>query len=136
MFRRNITLYVLSTVLVLMCLPRAYPQTTFGSIVGTVTDPSGSPVADAQVTIINLATNETRTAPTNGDGLYQFVNLSPGNYRVEIERSGFTKLAREPVTVAVQSTARIDAALQVGNVSQTVEVKAETPLIEAQASSL
>jgi hypothetical protein len=136
MFSRRFSLYLLSAVLAFLCTPRAYPQTTFGSIVGAITDPSGSPVTDAQVTIVNLGTNETRTAPTNNDGFYQFVNLTPGNYRVEVEKSGFSRLTREPVTVAVQSTARIDGALQVGNVSQTIEVKAETPLIEAQASSL
>src|SRR3954447_8946518 len=137
MFSRRFCFSFLSATVLLLGLSHSLPgQTTFGSIVGTIADPSGAPIADAQVTITNLATNETRNAPTNNDGLYQFVNLTPGNYRVQIEKQGFTKAAREPVTVAVQSTARIDVALAVGDVTQTVEVRAETPLIQAEASSL
>jgi hypothetical protein len=138
MSSNKIFLYLLTTaaLLVLSVPGRLLSQTTFGSIVGTITDPSGGPISDAQVTITNLATSETRKAPTNAEGLYQFVNLTPGNYRVEIEKQGFTKAAREPVNVAVQSTPRIDVALQVGDIAQTVEVRAETPLIQAEASSL
>jgi len=134
---RQVCLSLLTAAALVLSLPdRLDSQTTFGSIVGTITDPSGAPISDAQVTITNLATSETRNAPTNSEGLYQFVNLTPGNYRVQVGKQGFTKAGREPVNVAVQSTARIDVALQVGDVTQTVEVRAETPLIQAEASSL
>jgi carboxypeptidase family protein len=137
MLNKKLCLYVVSAITALLYLPpTSFSQTTFGSIVGTVTDPSGAPVAGAQATITNLGTNETRTAPTNADGFYQFVNLTPADYRVEVVITGFSKAVREPVTVAVQTTARIDVALAVGNINQTVEVTAQTPLIQAEASSL
>ncbi|MBV9032958.1 MAG: carboxypeptidase regulatory-like domain-containing protein [Acidobacteriaceae bacterium] len=111
-------------------------QTTFGSVVGTVTDPSGSAVPNAQVTLTNLGTSEKRTETTNSEGLYQFVNVIPGQYSVEIAQAGFNRLVRSPVTVETQTTSRIDLPLQVGNVSQTVEVTAQTPLLQPETSSL
>ena len=113
-----------------------FAQTTFGSIVGTVTDASGAPVADAQVTLTNIGTNEKRPATTSDTGLYQFVNLPPGQYRLDVEKTGFKKEARTSVTVATASTVRIDFALQVGELNQTVEVTAQTPLLQAETSSL
>jgi hypothetical protein len=113
-----------------------FAQTTFGSIVGTVNDASGSPVADAKVTLTNIGTTEQRPATTSAEGLYQFVNLPPGQYRIDVERTGFKKEARTSVTVATASTTRIDFALQVGELNQTVEVTAQTPLLQAETSSL
>lgn len=111
-------------------------QTTFGSIIGTVTDPTGAAVAATQVGLTNLGTGEKRTETTNADGLYQFVNLDPGQYSVSVEKQGFKHVVRSPVTVETQTSTRIDLALQVGEVSQTVEVTAQTPLLQAEQSSL
>jgi hypothetical protein len=93
-------------------------------------------VPDAQVALTNLGTAEKHEMNSSSDGLYQFVNLPPGQYRVEAGKTGFKRTNREPVTVEVQSTAKIDLALQVGDVSQTVEVTAQTPLIQSESSSL
>jgi hypothetical protein len=68
--------------------------------------------------------------------LYGFVNLAPGNYRLDVDKSGFKHLRRDPIVVQVQQTAHIDVALQVGAQSQTVEVTAETPLLQPETSSL
>ncbi len=111
-------------------------QSTYGSITGSVTDPSGAAIADAQVTLTNMGTAEKRTQPTGTDGLYSFVNLTPGEYRIDIEKQGFKHFARPSVAVEVQQTARIDAALVVGQVSETVEVTSETPLLQTDTSSL
>src|SRR6185312_13014146 len=111
-------------------------QTTFGSIVGNVIDASGSAVPNTDVTLTNLGTNEKRTGTTNGDGLYQFVNLPPGQYSVGIEKPGFKRIVRSPVTVQTQTTIKIDLALEIGDVSQTVEVTAQTPLLQPESSSL
>lgn len=113
-----------------------YSQTTFGSIVGTVTDPSGAAVPNTEVVLTNLGTNTKRTATTNSDGLYQFVNLPPSRYSVEITKTGFTKVLRSPITVQTETTTTINIALQVGDVSQTVEVTAQTPLLQTETSSL
>ena len=113
-----------------------FAQTTFGSIVGTVNDASGASIADAKVTLTNVGTGDTRPSVTSADGLYQYVNLPPGQYRIDVERSGFKKEARNQITVATASTVRIDFALQLGNVSQTVEVTAQSPLLQPETSSL
>src|SRR3954447_20361393 len=114
----------------------SFAQTTFGTVIGNVTDPSGAGIANAQVTLTNAGTNEKRTATANTDGLYQFVNVQPGQYTVEVAQSGFKRLVRGPFSVETQSTAQIDVALQVGDVSQTVEVTAQTPLLQPETSSL
>src|SRR5437588_3687805 len=111
-------------------------QSTYGSVVGTVTDPSGAAVAGAQVTLTNAGTGERRTQPTGPDGLYSFVNLFPGKYKIEVEKTGFNRVTRTDVTVEVNQTARIDVALQVGEVTQSVEVSGETPLLQPDTSSL
>jgi hypothetical protein len=111
-------------------------QTTFGSIIGTVTDPSAAAIGNTQVALTNLGTAEKRTETTNAEGLYQFVNLPPGQYSVEVEKPGFKRVVRTPVTVETQTTTRIDLVLEVGQVSQTVEVTAQTPLLTPDSSTL
>jgi len=93
-------------------------------------------MADAQVTLTNLDTSEKRIQRTDSDGLYSIVNLVPGKYRVDVEKTGFKRTSRLDVVVEVQQTARIDLSMQVGDVSQTVEVNEETPLLQAETSSL
>jgi hypothetical protein len=122
--------------LVLVNAPKLYGQTTFGSVVGNVSDPTGAAVAGTEVTLTNLGTNEKRTATTNNDGLYQFVNVLPGQYSVEVQKTGFKRVLRSPVTVETQNTSKIDLALQVGELTQTVEVTAQTPLLQPESSSL
>jgi len=113
-----------------------YGQSTYGSIVGSVTDVSGAIVTDANVTLTNLGTSEKRTQSSGADGLFTFVNLFPGQYRVDVEKQGFKHFVRNPVVVEVQQNTRVDAALQVGEVSQVVEVTSETPLLQTESSSL
>jgi hypothetical protein len=113
-----------------------YGQSTYGSVAGSVTDNSGAAVTDARVTLTNLGTSEKRTQSSGGDGLFTFVNLFPGQYRIDVEKQGFKHFTRTGVTVDVQQNTHIDAALQVGEVSQVVEVTSETPLLQAETSSL
>src|SRR6202789_4148793 len=105
-------------------------QQTSGSSVGTVTDNTGAVVAGATVTLTNVDTGDHRTATTNAAGDYQFVNLVPGNYRVDVENSGFKHFIRSNVVVQVQGSTRVDASLELGNVSETVEVAAHAALAE------
>jgi Carboxypeptidase regulatory-like domain len=116
--------------------PPLIAQNNYGAIQGTVSDPSGAAIADAQVTLTNVATGEKREQTTGSDGLYSFVNLQPDNYRVDVEKNGFKRSAHSDVAVEVGQSARIDVTLQVGDVTQTVEVSAETPLLQAETSSL
>jgi len=111
-------------------------QSTYGSITGSVVDPSGAAITDAQVTLTNLGTAEKRTQSTGADGFYSFVNLIPGQYRIDIEKQGFKHFTRQNVVVEVNQAARIDATMPVGQVSETIEVTSETPLLQPETSSL
>jgi len=123
-------------VIVLTTSLSLHGQSTYGTVDGTVTDPSGAAVPGAQVTLTNTGTQEKHTQPTGDQGLYSFVNVEPGQYRLDIEKSGFKHFARTNVTVQVQQETHIDATLPVGQASETVEVTAETPLLQAETSSL
>src|SRR5262249_41677546 len=75
-------------------------------------------------------------ATTSTDGAYRFVNLVPGNYRIEIEQPGFKRYTRSQITVEVESTVRVDVSMQVGDVTQAVEVTADAPLMQTENASL
>jgi hypothetical protein len=111
-------------------------QTFYGSIVGTVTDQSKAVIAGARVTLTNTGTAEVRTDQTDVNGNYQFVNLIPGVYRVDVDSPGFKHLTHDQVQVQVQAAVRIDVALQVGDVGQTVEVTGQAALLQTETSSL
>jgi len=77
-----------------------------------------------------------RTQSTGNEGFYSFVNLNPGRYKIDVEKPGFKRITRPEVVVDVQQTVRIDLAMQVGDVSQSIEVTGETPLLQPETSSL
>jgi hypothetical protein len=135
MFSRRFCAAFVVVFVTLSCLG-ARAQSTYGSIVGSVTDSSGAAITDANVTLTNVGTSEKRSQSSGSDGLFTFVNLFPGQYRVDVEKQGFKHFARTGITVEVQQSTHIDAALQVGEVSQVVEVTAETPLLQSETSSL
>jgi len=134
--RRKLRTLLLSIGVLVSASISLYGQSTYGSIAGSVTDTSGAVVTDANVTLTNLGTAEKRTQSSGADGLFTFVNLFAGQYRIDVEKQGFKHFTRTPITVDVQQNTRIDAALQVGEVSQVVEVTSETPLLQAETSSL
>ncbi|HEY4048437.1 MAG TPA: carboxypeptidase-like regulatory domain-containing protein, partial [Acidobacteriaceae bacterium] len=127
---------ILATVLFLGCCFPARGQSTFGSISGSVLDASGAALSSAQVTLTNTATGAKETFTTGADGLYSFVNLNPGTYVLDVEKTGFKHFKRDAVVVQVQQNVRIDVAMEVGAVSETVEVTAETPLLQTANASL
>src|SRR5579884_2694749 len=133
---RSTWLFAAVIALLTFSSPFATAQTTYGSITGSVQDSSGAAVADAQVTLTNLGTAEKRVQQTGGDGLYSFVNLIPGEYRVDVEKQGFKHFTRTNIVVQVNQANKIDALLSVGQVSETVEVTSETPLLQPETSSL
>ncbi len=125
----------LALLMALFFLPSG-AQTFFGSIVGTVTDTTGATVPRATAVLINIGTAERRTAETDDSGNYRFVNLIPGKYRVEIEKTGFKRMTRDGIEVQVEASVRIDAAMQVGDVGQVVEVTASAPLLQTETTAL
>jgi hypothetical protein len=102
-----------------------------GSIVGTVSDPTGAVIPNASVTITNKATGQTIRAATTGTGTYTSGPLLPGDYTVRVEVTGF-KTVVVPVTVQVGVTSTVDATLQVGQTTTTVEVAASGVLISTE----
>jgi hypothetical protein len=129
------------TLLLLTCLAGISPQDTFaqtsyGSIVGTVNDASGASVPGATVTLTNLGTSEKRAADSDTNGNYQFVNLVPGKYRIDVEKPGFKHFTSDQIQVEVQSAVRIDAPMQVGDVGQTVEVSGQSPLLQTENATV
>lgn len=111
-------------------------QESRGFILGRVTDPSQASVAGAKVTATNLNTNTAFSAVTNAEGNYEIPYLLPGIYTVAAEVAGFTKSLRENIEIRVADRLTLNFTLQVGSVSESVTVTAETPLLETANASL
>jgi Carboxypeptidase regulatory-like domain len=116
--------------------PSLSAQTTYGSVAGLVGDPSGAEIGGAEVTLTNTGTAEKRVQQTGPDGLYSFVNLLPGQYRIDVEKPGFKHITRPGIAIEVGQGVRIDLTMQVGEVTQTVEVTGETPQLQSETSSI
>lgn len=107
-----------------------------GTILGTVTDASGAPVAGAAVRVTNTATNQTLATQTTGEGLYQAPNLAVGEYTVTVEKQGFRKLVRSGLQLQVDQRAQVDIRLDVGQVTESIEVQGEAPLVDTSNTSI
>lgn len=101
---------------------------------GKVTDPSGAAVPGAQVTITNLGTKIVKTFATDGNGNYIVSYLLPGSYEVTAEKAGFKKSTQTGITLQVDQKARVDLALQLGEVSESVSVTAEAAQVKTESS--
>jgi hypothetical protein len=105
-------------------------------IVGTVTDPTGAGVARSKVIAINAGTGAARETLTEVSGDYTLTLLPPGTYNLSVEAAGFRKIAQNGVVLEVDQHARINFTLQVGQVTEVVDVVAAAPLLESQSSSI
>jgi hypothetical protein len=135
------SLFALGLLVVCVCTatlrsPSLYAQNTYGSIAGVVQDSSGAAISGAEVTLTNTGTAEKRVQQSGSDGLYSFVNLLPATYRIDVEKPGFKRISRPDLIVEVGQGVRLDLTMQVGDVSQTVEVTGETPQLQAETSSI
>lgn len=119
-----------------MTLSSASAQTDRGTITGTVTDASGALIVGAKVAATNVATDVAVETTTTGAGAFTIPQLSVGVYRVTIEQSGFKKYVQDGVTVSLGQTVRINASLQVGEVSQSVEIRADAPVLKPDTSDI
>ena len=111
-------------------------QAVYGSIIGTVTDPQGNAIVGAKVTVTSVTKNTTDETTTNESGNFSVIHLIPDTYRVKIEAPGFKVNEIASVLVQVDTTARVDAQLQVGAVTQTVEVTGEVPQLKTDRADV
>lgn len=115
--------------------PVAHAQEVRASITGIVADPTGAPVPGATVTVVNAATNVTVTTRSNESGSYVTPFLNPGTYEFSVEASGFKKVLRKDIVLQVGTASRIDVALEVGDLSQSVTVNEQVSLLQTETSS-
>ena len=107
-----------------------FGQATEGSILGTITDGSGAAIVGATVNVTSVQTGYVRTTPTNEAGDFVVTNLPLGSYTVSTEMAGFKKAIHPPVEITVKARVRVNLQLEVGEVTQSVDVSAEAPLLK------
>lgn len=112
----------------------AYGQTGQGIITGIVTDASGAAIADVTVRVTDTATKFVSSTTTNAEGLYRAPYLNPSMYEVLFEAKGFKKVLRSSIQVRSTETARVDVRMEVGSVTEQVEVSAAVALLEVETS--
>jgi hypothetical protein len=129
---------LLSSSLVLFLLSlSAHGQSTYGSIIGTVKDPSGSVVPGAQITLVNTGTSATRTTRSGGEGGYVFTNLDAGHYSLLIKAKGFAAQQFSDLVLQAREVKRVDAGLKVGSQQTTITVQGSAAgVINTDQSSL
>jgi len=119
-------------ILLLALLPAVLlAQVQSGTIVGTVSDPTGAVIPGAQVTLRNEGTGFQRVVETNASGDYVAYSIPTGLYTITVEAPGFQRLERHGVRLTAVDTVTVDLQVQVGNVTQTVEVTAAAPLLQS-----
>ena len=111
-------------------------QVDTGTIVGTVTDPSGAVVSGAKVTLTNLGTNAALSTTTGGDGSYTFTPVRVGNYKIDVSAPGFQTSSERNIVVDVSSHVQVNVALKPGSVTEVVEVTSSAPVLETQNAAV
>src|SRR5262245_54426095 len=108
----------------------ALAQSERGNITGIVTDPSGASIGGAELSAVHRDTNASTKSVATAAGEYNVPNLVPGVYRIEITAPGFKRFVQQNVVVAASSTVRLDAQMQLGQVSESVEITAAVAAIQ------
>jgi hypothetical protein len=137
-FRSTILVYLAAAAIALLSI-NALPsraQVAGGTLTGTITDPSGGEVPNAQIVIKDVATGVERTLTTNKDGFYIAANLLPAEYQVTISASGFNTEVKTGIKINVGAQQEFNLTLQVGTVTHRVEVTAEAPAVQLASSDI
>ena len=127
-----------SLLLLAVCLVTAavaYCQLNTGTITGTVTDPSGAAIPNVQVTIVQTETNFQSRATTNPEGLYRVQSLLPGTYELTFQGTGFKRMVQSGVTLRVGDVLPVNATLELGQLTESVQVTAQGTLLETETSA-
>ena len=125
---------IFAMVVLLFATNTAFSQAVTGSLLGTISDVSGASAPNAKITITESNTGISRSTTTNESGNYSFPDLAPGTYTVSAEVAGFKRSSRTGVELQINTSPRVDLVLQPGNVSESIEVRADTPLLQTDRS--
>jgi hypothetical protein len=118
-----------------MCSAAKAQSIVTGAISGTVTDPSGAVVSDANVTLVNEATRESQSAVTGATGSFQFPLLKPGRYVLTIQKAGFRRMLERPEVLLGQTTT-LNTKLEIGEATQTIEITETAPLLQTEDGNI
>jgi len=137
-FRGNLawTAAALSLAVLLALAPTASAQLIQGSLTGNVTDSTQAAIPGATVTLTNENTGAVRTGSTNEVGLYLFQSIAPGNYTVEVSTDGFQTSRQAGIAVASNNLARVDVVLEIGQVTEIVEVTGEAATLQTDTAQV
>jgi hypothetical protein len=112
----------------------AFSQTITGSITGTVADPSGAVIPNAKIAATSLGTNLSYSTLSNSAGVYNLLFLPIGQYNLTVEVAGFKKVVQGPFALEGNQVARIDPKMEVGQITQSVEVGAVAPILQTEST--
>jgi hypothetical protein len=133
---RRASFFISLLAITLTLLAPASAQSTGGRILGRVTDPTGAVIGAVSITLTNEGTGVSRDAKSDASGDYTFIEVVPGNYRIEYTAQGFKKIVNRGVTVNVNQVLTLNTALQPGGSQETVEVTSEAPLVDTTSTQL
>ena len=123
------------TIAVFLFAALAWGQSFQGSLRGRVLDPNGAGTPNARLTLTNEATSVPRTTVSDAQGDYDFAAVTPATYTITVEAAGFKKLEQKGVVILTQINSTVDLTLQIGQVSDSVNVTAEAPALETADGS-
>ncbi len=134
---RSLHLAITVSLLVILLTGSAlFAQTATGEVNGTISDSTGALIPEVKVTITNQGTKTSNSTTSNNNGYYLFINLQPGTYVLVMEKQGFKRAETGPFELAVNQTITQPVQLAVGTVNETIEVRAEAPLLQLSSSEL
>jgi len=126
----------LALLLSILCSHPVHGQVVGGTISGTISDKSGAVVANATVSMKNLATEVTTVVKSNTQGLYSLPNLLPGNYQQTVSAAGFETAIRNAIVLTVGAQMVSNVEMKVGAINETVEVSDQPPDLQLESSSI
>jgi hypothetical protein len=129
--RKRLTIAIL-----LMIAAVGAAQTSTTSLRGAISDPGGARVPGAKITLVNAETSFSRTAQTNNEGIYQFLEIPPATYSLTIEATGFTTVHMDNVRLVVNTPATVNQKLALRKLAETVEVRSEVPMVNTEDASI
>src|SRR5262249_31604216 len=136
MFLRRPMTFAFTLWMLIFAIARLEAQVTTASIYGTVTDTTGAVIPGVEVKATHIATNFSRPGVTDHSGQYTLKFLPVGEYRLDILAPGFKAFAQTGIVLEVNRSARVDAALQVGEMAEKVLVTSDAPMVNTTDASL